>query len=57
MTGKEGNCVFLEVRGRERWFELLGALCVTVAVYRFGGIEYGDSLCGANRNVYDVMAT
>ena len=29
--------------GWERWFELLGAKCVTVAVYRFGGIEYGDS--------------
>ncbi len=45
----------------ERWFELLGALCVTVCGLRklqsLGGSEYGDSLCEANRNVYDVMAT
>ena len=54
---ERGKLCFFFGGGRERWFELLGAKCVTVAVYRFGGIEYGDSLCGTNRNVYDVMAT
>ena len=57
MTGKEGKYVFFFGGGWERWFELLGAKSVKVAVYRLGGIEYGDSLCGTNRNVYYVMAT
>ena len=58
---KAGGNFFVFGGRRERWFELLGALCVTVCGLRklqsLGGSEYGDSLCGANRNVYDVMAT
>ena len=53
----QSNVIFASFDFLLTYFELLGAKCVTVAVYRFGGIEYGDSLCGTNRNVYDVMAT